>query len=105
MLTVNEVKKNIDKVRFGKTKLKLVEYLEADENQDKVFTGMDISEAFPGFSSCTIINYLRALVKDGAIGKIKLDTEVYYGGKKTSNVIERFRMDRTTMDGGKNVEH
>ena len=96
MLTVDEVRKDIDKVRFGETKQRIVGYIEAEENQNKVFTGNDISGAFPSFSRYTIIGYLRGLMKDGIIGRIKFGKEIYYGGKKTIDGIEKFRKDRNT---------
>ena len=94
MLTVEEVKKNIDKVRFGKTKQKLIEYLEKKENQDKVFTGKEISKVFPSLSKYTILNYLRMLTKDKIIDSIKIDHATYYSSKKTIDKLERFKYDR-----------
>ena len=103
MLTVDEIKKDIDELRFGKTKQRIVAYVEAEENRDVVFTGNDISEAFSSFTHDTIISYIDDLVRHGKIGRIKFGNKVYYGGKEVTDDIEKFRRDRTGGGDSKDV--
>ena len=89
MLTVEEAKRNTDKVRFEGTRLKIMAYINIEKNHDKIFTKKDLTKVFD-VSSYRIAKSLRWLAERGIIGKIKIGRMVYYGSNGTIDDIERF---------------
>ena len=82
MLTVDDVKKNIDKVRLEGTRLNIMSYIRAEESQNKVFTKKDLAKVFD-VSSRRVGKSLRWLTEHDIIGTIKIGRRTYYGSNET----------------------
>ena len=98
MLTVDEVKKDIDKVRLEGTRLNIMSYIRAKDDQDKIFTKKDLSKVFD-VSSRKIVKSLTWLVGYSMIGKIKFGRTTYYGSNDTIRGIEKKIERRDDING------
>ncbi|VUT27100.1 MAG: hypothetical protein MASP_01909 [Candidatus Methanolliviera sp. GoM_asphalt] len=87
VLTIDEVKKSIDKVRLEGTMLKIMSYIKAEESQGKVFTKRDLLKVFD-VSSGKVAKSLRQLAEYNMVGKIKVGRTTYYGSDEAIDSIE-----------------
>jgi hypothetical protein len=87
MTKIQELMKDIQKVRFGGVKEKLRNFLIS--KKDEVFNRSELRETFPNFALHTIDVYLQDLVKRKEIDKIKFGRITYYGNKKAIEQLKK----------------
>ena len=98
MLTVDEVKKSISKVRLEGTRLNIMSYIRAKDSQDKIFTKKDLAKVFD-VSSRKIAKSLTWLAEHDMISKIKFGRMTYYGSNEVIKRIEKKIEKRGDING------